>query len=161
MKRFAFLLVAGLIFAGCAQQGANQEEAEIVNYEIADLVSAPMDFENQEVRIEGFIHHMCRHSGDKLRLAELGGEGLSIEVMLGDFASQFNPEMEGKELVITGVLKTAVSNMDALEAELERAHEGEEGHECETTQEAVAKMKELGIDPNVVAYIEMTSFELK
>ena len=161
MKRFALLLVAGLIFASCGQQGAKQEEAEVVMFEIADLVSTPMDYENQEVRIEGLINHLCRHSGDKLRLAEFGGEGLSIEVMLGEFASQFNPEMEGQELVVTGVLKTAVSNMDALEAELEHAHEGEEGHECETTQEAVAKMKELGIDPNILAYIERTSFELK
>lgn len=161
MKKFALLLIAGLLIAGCGQQGAKQDEAEVAVIEIADLVSSPMDFENQEVHIEGIVNHMCRHSGDKLRLAEIGGEGLSIEVMLGDFASQFTPEVEGKELSVKGVLKTVVSNMDALEAELAHAHEGEESHECETTQEAVAKMKELGIDPNIVAYIEMTSFELK
>ncbi|MEE4176922.1 MAG: hypothetical protein V2I46_05370 [Bacteroides sp.] len=161
MKRFALLLFAGLFFASCGQQGAKQEEAEVATIGIAELVTTPMDFENQEVSIEGVINHMCRHSGDKLRLAEIGGEGLSIEVMLGEFASQFNPELEGKELAVTGILKTSVSNMDALEAELENAHEGEEGHECETTEEAIAKMKELGIDPNIVAYIEMTGFELK
>lgn len=161
MKRFALLLVAGLFFIGCGQQG-NQQEAVDEAYpaiEIAELLTAPMDFEGQPVHITGVINHMCRHSGDKLRLAELDGEGLSIEVLLGELAIQFNPEMEGKEIEVYGILKTRVNNMDALEAA--HVHEGEEGHECETTAEAIALMEANGLDPDIGAYIEMTSFEVK
>jgi hypothetical protein len=165
MKRFALALVAGLFFFACGQQTATQEEAAIETYQIAELISNPMEFEEQKVRIEGIINHICRHSGDKMRVAELEGEGLSIQVMLGEFASQFSPEFEGQEIVLTGILKTVVRNLDALEeahvhAEGE-AHDHEEGHECESTTEAIEKMKAAGIDPDIAAFIEITSFEIK
>ncbi len=165
MKRFALAVVAVFFFFGCSQQPATQEEAVIETFEIAELVSNPLEFEEQEIRIEGIINHICRHSGDKMRVAELDGEGLSIQVMLGEFASQFNPEFEGQEIVLTGILKTVVRNLDALEeahvhAEGE-AHDHEEGHECESTAEAIEKMKAAGIDPDIAAFIEITSFEIK
>ncbi|MDX9940921.1 MAG: hypothetical protein RBS53_01735 [Bacteroidales bacterium] len=161
MKRFALLLIAGLFFAGCAQQGAKQEVAEeaVPAIGIAEVLTHPMDFEGQPVHLTGVINHMCRHSGDKLRLAELEGEGLSIEVLLGELASQFNPEMEGKEIEVYGILKTRVNNLEALEEM--HSHEGEEGHECETTTEAIALMEANGLDPDIGAYVEMTSFEVR
>jgi hypothetical protein len=162
MKRFALAIVAGLFFFACGQQTATQEEAVEI-YQIAELISNPMEFEDQEVRIEGIINHICRHSGDKMRVAELEGEGLSIQVMLGEFASQFSPEFEGQEIVLTGILKTVVRNLDALEAAHvhEEGEEHEEGHECASTTEAIEKMKAAGIDPDIAAFIEITSFEIK
>lgn len=171
MKRFALAMIAVFFFFGCGQQTATQEEAAIETYEIAELISTPLDFEDQEVRIEGIISHICRHSGDKMRVAEIDGEGLSILVMLGDHASQFNPEFEGMEIALTGILKASIRNLDALSEEHEHGedcdHEGEEhahveGHDdCESTQEAIAKMKAAGIDPDIAAHIEITSFEIK
>lgn len=165
MKRFSLALVAGLFFFACGQQTATQEEAAVKTHQIAELISSPMEYEEQEVRIEGIITHMCRHSGDKMRVAELEGEGLSIRVMLGEFASQFSPEFEGHVIVLTGVLKTVVRNLAALEeahvhAEGEE-HDHEEGHECASTTEAIEKMKAAGIDPDIAAFIEITSFEIK
>ena len=75
MKRFALAIVAVFFFVGCGQQTATQEEAVIETYEIAELISNPLDFENQEVRIEGIISHICRHSGEKMRVAEIDGCG--------------------------------------------------------------------------------------
>lgn len=170
MKRTVLAIVAVLIFAACGQQAA-QQEAEVMTFEIAELISNPLDHENHEVRIEGIINHICRGSGDKMRVAELDGDGLSVLVMLGDFASQFSPEFEGKEVALTGVLKTSIRNIDALNEEHEHGedcdhdHEGHdhaEGHDdCESTQQALAKMKEKGIDPDIMAFIEIKSFEVK
>ncbi|MBW6497697.1 MAG: hypothetical protein K0B09_04860 [Bacteroidales bacterium] len=174
MKRFALAMIAVFFFFGCGQQPATQEEVVIETFEIAELISNPMEYEEQEIRIEGIISHICRHSGEKMRVAEIDGEGLSILVMLGDFAPQFNPEFEGQEVILTGVLKTTIQNIDALNEEHVHGedgedcdHEGEEhaheeGHDdCESTQEAIAKMKAAGIDPDIAAHIEITSFEIK
>lgn len=164
-------IVAVFFFIGCGQQTATQEEAVIETLEIAELISNPLEFQEQEVRIEGIITHICRHSGDKMRVAEIDGEGLSVLVMLGEFAPQFSPEFEGKEVTLTGVLKATIRNIDALSEDHVHGedcdHEGEElaheeGHdECASTQEAIAKMKEAGIDPDIATFIEITSFEIK
>lgn len=172
MKRFALALVAVFFFFGCGQQPATQEEAVIETIEIAELISNPLDFQEQTVRIEGIITHICRHSGDKMRVAEIEGDGLSVLVMLGDFAPEFNPEFEGKEVVLTGILKATIRNIDALaeghvhgedcDHEGEEVAHTEEGHdECASTQEAIAKMKEAGIDPDIATHIQITSFEIK
>lgn len=170
MKKTVLAIVAILFFVACGQQAA-QQEALVETFEIAELISNPLEHENQEVHIEGIINHICRHSGDKMRVAELEGDGLSVLVMLGDFASQFSPEFEGKEVALTGVLKTSIRNIDALNETHEHGedcdHEGEEhaheeGHDdCESTQQAIAKMKEKGIDPDIASYIELKSFEVK
>ena len=165
MKKFVLALMAGVILFACAQQAAKQEEAVVETIAIAELISDPMAFEDMEVRIEGVINHICRHSGDKMRVAEIEGEGLSIQVMLGELASQFNPEFEGKEVSLVGVVKTRVRNIDALEEahvhEEGDDHDHEDGHECASTAEAIEKMKAAGIDPDIAAYIEIISFEIK
>lgn len=164
MKKFVLAILAGMILFACGPRATNQENmAETVA--ISTLVANPVDFEDKEVRIEGIINHICRNSGDKMRVAEPAGEGLSVLVMLGELASQFNAEFEGKEISVTGVVKTRIRNIDALETA--HAHtEGEEhkhqgDHACASTTEAIEKMKAAGISPDVIAFLEIKSFELK
>ncbi len=162
MKRAFFLVVAAMTMYSCGQQPSGQQaqEPEIETRQISQLVSEPMTYENQVVRLEGMIGHICRHSGDKMRIIQTTDDAYSIEVMLMDQASQFSPEMEGQELVLVGTLKTEVVNMDELEAA--HVHEGEEGdHECETTTEALEKMKEKGINPEIRTYVELVRVEEK
>ncbi len=164
MKKFALAILASLILFACGQQASKQDKvAETVA--ISTLMANPVDFENKEVRIEGIINHICRNSGDKMRVAETAGEGLSVMVMLGELAAQFNAEFEGKEISVVGVVKTKIRNIDALDTA--HAHpEGEEhkhegGHECTSTTEAIVKMEAAGISPDVIAFLEIKSFELK
>ncbi len=162
MKRAFLLVVVAMAMYSCGQQPAEQQAQEpvIETRLISQLVSEPMTYENQVVRLEGMIGHICRHSGDKMRIVQTTDDAFSIEVMLMDQASQFSPEMEGNELVVVGTLKTEVVNMDELEAA--HVHEGEEGdHECETTTEALEKMKEKGINPEVRTYVELIRVEEK
>lgn len=164
MKKFAWVLLAGMVLFACKQQ-ATQQETVAETVAISALLANPIDFENKEVRIEGVINHVCRKSGDKMRVAEPAGEGLSVLVMLGELAAQINPEFEGKEVSVIGVVKTRIGNMEALEAvqaETEgAAPTGEEGHECASTTEAIEKMKAAGINPEVIAFMEIKSFEVK
>jgi hypothetical protein len=170
MKRVLLATLAAVIMVSCGTQ--NQTEAGLVaeDHLIAGIVSNPLDLEDHLVRFEGTIGHICRHSGDKMRVVQTQDDAYSILVMLGEFSTAFNPEFEGREVVATGIVKTEIRNLDALNQEHvhsedcehddEHAHDGED-HECSSTQEAVARLKERGIDPDIRVYVELTAFELK
>lgn len=162
MKRFILLFVVAMAMISCSQQNTQQNEAVIEEYQISALVSDPMAFENQVVRLEGVISHICRHSGDKMRVVQVDDDAYSIQVMLGDLKSQFNPEMEGKHVELVGTLKVQLMNLASLEEEHDHEHEGEEeGHGCSSTEEAIRKLQEKGISPDLRANVELINVEVK
>ncbi|TVR38812.1 MAG: hypothetical protein EA394_10585 [Bacteroidia bacterium] len=156
MKKIFVLMAAVFIVAACAGPVADQQTAdEQIEYmAIAELVSEPLMFENKTVSFEGIIDHMCRHSGDKMRVAQLDNDQMSIQVRLGEFMNYFSLENEGNIVSIVGTMHTEVLNMEELEK-----HDA--GHDCESTEEAIALMAERGIDPNIRSYIKLTAFEMK
>ncbi len=158
-----------LVFTACGQSPEKQAETAIpvenevkeeapalVEVAIAELLADPFSYENREVRIEGVISHVCRHSGDKMRVQQDESE-LSIQVKLGEFTGQFNTESEGTRVIVWGTLMTEVANLEELEA---HQHEGEEDHECETTQQAIEAMKAKGLDPKVNTFIKLGKYEI-
>jgi len=157
LKRIAAILTLGLFMASCNQVARQQTESQEVN-QIAELVSEPLAFDGQEVIIQGIITHICKHGGDKIRVNQTDDNNYSIMVMLGDFQTQFDPSCEGRQIKITGVLKTMVRNPDQVEA-AHHEHQGEEGHVCASSEEAAKKLMEKGITPDIRAFIEMKSFE--
>ncbi len=155
MKRFFLLIASGLIITACGGPATEERAGEsIETYSITELVEQPMDFEGMTVRLEGVIDHMCRHSGDKMRVAQPDDDAVSIQVRLGDFMNQFDVEYEGSEVAVVGTLKIEVMNMEELE-------QHDEGHDCESTEEAIALMAERGIDPNIRPYVDLQAFEIK
>ena len=160
MKRLFIALLAGLVFYACGSQPQQSAETTVEDLLIAEIVSNPLELEDHTVRFEGIIGHICQHSGDKMRVVQQDDNAYSIQVMLGDFASQFNSEFEGMHVVATGVVKTQVRNLDALEEEHDHEHEHEEGHDCASTTEAIERLKARGIDPDIAVYIELTGFEI-
>jgi hypothetical protein len=167
MKNSAFFFaIAVLILSACGQQSSGTvEEVALESSLISEIVSNPMDHEGQLVRFEGTIGHICRHSGDKMRVVQQDDDAYSILVMLGDYASNFNPEFEGMEVIATGILKAQVLNIEELNSDHGHAHEGGEDHEheeeCSSTAEAIARLQEKGISPDIRTYVELTAFEIK
>lgn len=161
IKRLSFIAVAIVLINSCGQ--VKEQQAATADVQpIATLVSDPIAFDGTDVCFEGVITHVCQHSGDKIRVNQVDDQGYSIMVMLDTFKPEFSTESEGKHIRITGVLKTQVVNMDDLQADQthDHAHEGEEGHECASSQEAVKAMQEKGITPDVRTFIELKSYEL-
>lgn len=154
MKYFFLFFAAGLIMTACGGP-ATEERAEesIADKDIKELVEEPMQFEGMTVRFDGTIDHMCRHSGDKMRVAQTDDE-MSIQVRLGEYMNQFSVEHEGSAVTIIGILRTEVLNIEELE-------QHDEGHDCESTEEAVKLMAERGIDPNIRPYVELLGFEIR
>jgi hypothetical protein len=170
MKKALLALFAGILMVSCGTQDARQAEAVAEEYLISGIVGNPLELEDHLVSFEGTIGHICRHSGDKMRVVQTDDEAFSILVMLGDFTPSFNPELEGRHVVATGIVKTEVRNLDALNEEHvhgedcdheDEAHAEGEDHECASTEEAIARLKERGIDPDIRVYVELTAYELK
>jgi len=159
-RKIAILSVLGVMFFSCNQAPQTTGETQVLK--ISELVAEPLGFEGKEVAFEGTITHICRHSGDKMRVNQSEDADFSIMVMLEDFQTQFSQDFEGRNVKVTGVLKTRVRNIDQLEEhhDHDHAHDGEEGHECSSTEEAAKRLQERGITPDIVAFIEMKGFEI-
>ncbi len=156
LKKIALLFALGFILVSCGQVAEKQNESADIKL-ISELVAEPLAYDGQEVTIQGLITHICKHSGDKIRINQVEDADFSIMVMLQEFQPQFDPSCEGRQIKITGVLRTVVRNMDQLEEA--HNHEGEEGEGCASSQEAAKKLQEKGITPDIRAFIEMKSFE--
>ncbi len=159
LKRITFIAVIGILIYSCGQVAEQSSETAEIKL-ISELVAEPLQYDGTEVTFQGTITHICRHSGDKMRVNQMNDADFSIMVMLEDFQSRFSPEFEGRNVKVSGVLKTRVRNIEALEQDHDHDHEGEEGHDCASTEEAVKRMQERGITPDIVAFVEMTSYEV-
>jgi hypothetical protein len=162
MKRVLFLtVITAILAASCGQNTSNQAETapSFETYKISELVANPVEYGDKLVMIEGVINHMCRHSGDKMMVKENDSD-LSVQVMLGELASEFSVDLEGREVVVEGVLKYSVDNKEEL-GEEHQQHEGEEDHDCESEKAAVEALKAKGIDPSIRTYIEIVKYELR
>jgi len=159
------MLAVVMILASCTSgntgKGTLSAEDVVIEAAISDLLADPLEYDNKAVKIEGVISHVCRHSGDKMRVMQDGSD-LSIQVMLGDFTGQFDTESEGKRVALSGILMTEVTNLDELTAhnhEGEEGHEHEDGHDCESTREAVEAMKARGLDASIRTWIALGNYE--
>ncbi len=167
LKNIFAITVIALVMSSCGQVGQNSTE-ELPTREISELVSEPLGYEGTEVSFEGTIGHVCRHSGDKMRVNQTSDQDYSILVMLQDFQSQINQEYEGKVVKVNGILKTEVimpeeeHTHDHDHADHDHEHATTEANEddCASTQEAIEKLEEKGIEPDIFTFVEMTSFEI-
>ncbi len=162
MKRFFLLMIAGLLMTACGNQTQQQADSVVHTYTIEQLAVEPLVYEGQTVQFEGMISHICRHSGDKMRVVQPDNDTFSMQVMLGDFMHDFSVDHEGAEVVITGVLHTVVRNLDELEEEHhDHGDEHEDSHGCTSTEEAIRRMAEKGISPDIRPYVDLLAFEVK
>jgi hypothetical protein len=159
LKRIAIFAVIGLFIYSCGQVKEQETSATSEVKLISELVSNPLEFDGEEVSFEGVITHICKHSGDKMRVNQVDDAGFSIMVMLDEFQTQFSPEFEGKRVKVLGVLKTRVANAEEAHTHNHEG-EGEEGHECASTEAAVKALQEKGITPDIRAYIELKGWEV-
>ncbi|MFW5758309.1 MAG: hypothetical protein ACOCYO_06475 [Bacteroidota bacterium] len=185
LKNIFATFVIGLVMISCNQVSQNSSE-EIQTRQIAELLSEPLGYEGTEVSFEGTIGHICRHGGDKMRVNQISDQDYSILVMLQDFQSQINQEFEGKQVKVNGILKTEViepeenhthnhdhdhdhadhdhghANHDHEHANHDHDHASAEVNEddCESTEQAIKKLEEKGIEPNIFTFVEMTSFKI-
>lgn len=156
IKKLLIYALLVVFLVSCGQKaGEKTALSEITEATITEVLNNPLEFDGKEVRIAGIISHVCKNSGDKMRVTQ-GDSELSILVKLGTFTGQITPENEGHNVVFEGKLSAALNKSGATDYNAEA-----EGHVCASTEEAIAKMKEQGIKPEFTVSVELSKFELK
>jgi hypothetical protein len=161
LQRSIGIVAVIMIIVSCSSQQSDTgqtDSGKSLEVNISEILSDPLEFDSKSVQIEGVISHVCRHSGDKMRVMQDDSD-LSILVMLGDFTGQLDAESEGRRVVLSGLLMTEVTNLDELTAH--NHDDGEEAHECESTLQAVEAMKAKGLDANIRTFIALNQYETK
>ncbi len=160
-RKGLFILVAFILMLSCGEQPKEEEAVkEKLELSVIEMVTNPMEYENKNVTFEGVIGHICRHSGDKMRVLQKDDSDYSILVMLKDFTDKFDTRFEGEYISAQGTLKTEMRDLGQQNEDEEHDHQ-EGDHSCETTKEAIKRMNELGINPEIRTFIELQSFEIK
>ncbi len=161
MKKILIVTFVGLFLF---VHGAKKENNVIYVSEITpinELLSNPLKLNEKQVAIHGIISHVCQNSGAKMRVAEIDGEGLSVLVRLNEHTNSFSPELEGREIIITGMLVAWIRNFDQLEEESGHKGAQEKGHTCQSTQKAMKLIKEKGLDSEIGSHVDLIKFEWK
>ncbi|MGF1585361.1 MAG: DUF4920 domain-containing protein [Bacteroidales bacterium] len=161
LRKSIGILAIIMMIVSCTSQQSDTGQADSgksIEVNISEILSDPIEYDSKSVQIEGVISHVCRHSGDKMRVMQDDSD-LSILVMLGDFTGKLDAESEGQRVVLSGMLMTEVTNLDDLTAH--NHDDGEEAHECESTLQAVEAMKAKGLNPDIRTFIALNQYETK
>ena len=124
LKRLIFIFSVTAIIISCNNQtGSNGNMLTIEDFELKAA-----DFADQEITIEGTVNHVCKHSGQRMFIIN-NDPDVSVKIIPGENMANFDAELEGSELVITGtVVEDYIIDkefLDEWEAEIIKKHEEE------------------------------------
>ncbi len=189
MKRVGIIVVVLLVFAcngkktdkttSGAQAGqAGSEVISVVEViPVGELLKNPDPYVDKEIKVEGLVTHVCRHSGQRLHLSNENGEG-RLRVEAGDKIRRFERDLEGSEIIANGILHRQVIDEAYIE-EMERTGRGPKGMHAEDENESGSgdaegepdarqqaenmrnMLKERGTDRIVMYWLDGESFEEK
>jgi hypothetical protein len=133
IKHLVPVMLIAVLFAACGNQKDNATEGEAMK--VSALMQHPENYADKEVTLTGTVTHICKHGGKRLHLSDLDADQ-KIRVESGDKIEAFNRDLEGSDIVVTGVLRETRIDEQYLsewEDELMAAEdeESEEGHEGE------------------------------
>ena len=132
MVASCFFLDASLFACNSSDKtGQNENKGEIMEVTLPELMENTEEYVNQSVLITGIIDHVCREGGKKMFLVDPESEE-RIKITVGKKIPSFDVELEGSELLVTGIFEELVINEDYLakwEEELISKHDTlEAGH---------------------------------
>ncbi len=138
MTRLFSVLFIAVLFFGCGKsenagdQTAQNDEDVLT---VSQLLDAPDDFVDKEVKLAGTITHICIHAGKRMHLTDIDSD-VKIKVEAGEAIGSFDRDLEGSDVIVTGLLREErideaflVAWEEELQAELkEEEHDDHEGH---------------------------------
>jgi len=145
MKILFLATIIAFSLVRCDQTSRENATDKITEASIKEILEEPEKYENEKVRVSGTIKRVCVSRGDNMRVTD--DSGLMVQVMLNEFSSEFNPNSHGKNVTVEGKLTT-----EPLEAS--------ELHEDCLELELLENMREMGIETDIKAVIELESYEL-
>jgi len=122
------------IMAACnttVKTDAEEARDQIPEVTVMELMENSDMYVNKPIMISGTIDHVCREGGKKMFLLDKENEK-RIKITVGKDIPSFDVELEGSELLVTGVFQELVIDEDYLakwEEELKSKHDAlEEDH---------------------------------
>ncbi len=89
------------------ESGGNDSLLTPINITVADYLEKPSELAGKEVIIKGTVSHTCKHGGKRMFIyGDNPEEG--VEIKAGENIAAFNAELEGSEVVVTGMFTELV-----------------------------------------------------
>lgn len=133
MKKIFLFFVCLACLAACNNQPKVQEIA------VSDFNKKAPELLDKTVTLKGVAKHICHTSFRKLFVGTENSDEM-VTVMAGDDMKDFDLEMEGKNVIVEGIVKVAntIDNayLDEWEKEIMESGEMEGEHTCVTEQKA-------------------------
>jgi len=144
-KKLIGLFIISLFIIAC---GSNQTKTQDETVEVPVLLVDDFDMEadnyvGEVVTIEGTVAHVCKHGGKRMFVFDKNDD-VRVKVTVNDNMPSFDVELEGSDVVVTGIVdqlkidedylveweaELAEAELEAEEAEGEHVEGGDEGHE--------------------------------
>lgn len=171
--KFLFLVFISLFFAcnekpASSGSSADNPDAEVVEAVVLvdDLMSDPDAYVGKVIELEGLVTHVCKHSGKRLHLTSSATNEMVRVEATGDI-NQFERELEGSDVRITGLVQKQVIDEDYLSKwENEMAGKGENHDHNESAEESEQitnmrkRLEDSGQEQLVSYWVDGTSFEV-
>jgi len=136
-KLFAMSVIA-IVLAACGSNVKKTEE--VVKVTVNDFTTNPDLYADKEIEITGTATHVCKEGGKRLFIIGTDPEQ-RVKIETGEKLSSFPVELEGSDVVVTGVVSKLVVDEAYLtnwENEIKannpgsdfKIHEGQVGHEA-------------------------------
>lgn len=146
------------------QETAKQEVVveQVTDINIDDFDSLVGTLVNKEIKFSGVVDHVCQHGGQRMFIVSPNSD-VRIKVTTGENMAAFPGDMEGSNLVVSGVIdevridenylkeweeeiKAEVANNEEAEHEheegIEHNGEGEDHHDHSSATEQIANFRQ-------------------
>jgi hypothetical protein len=135
MKNYLFmLLVVAIAFTSCDQNTKSNKEEQTQNVTVVEEVTPIMvaefdekagDFVGKKVKLEGTVDHICKHGGQRLFLVTPESDA-RIKITPDEEIAAFNTDLEGSNIIITGIVEEQRIDEDYLREWEEEVKSGAE-----------------------------------
>ncbi len=144
MKNLFIWLLVIIVVGACQGKKASQAEQGVALasdkvFAVQELMGDPDPMIDKMVRVQGTVTHVCRHSGKRLHLVDLESEQM-LRLEAGDKIVRFERELEGSDIIATGILRKQVIDDNYIKSlgkeNHGEGHHNEEGTESENEERA-------------------------
>ena len=172
-RLFSVLFITALLF-GCGKSdnaGDQSAQDDTDVFTVSQLLDAPDGYVDKEVKLAGTVTHICKHAGKRMHLTDIDFD-VKIKVEAGEAISSFDRDLEGSDVIVTGLLREErideaflVEWEEEVRAEFkEEEHDDHEGHVEPQGLEAInntrAELKASGKDYLSRWSLDGQSFEI-
>lgn len=116
IKKVLILSVFAVFFASCnnTQNPSNDTESteqdintELVTLAIVDFDEQAANYVGKEVQLSGLVNHTCKHGGKRMFIIDEETEQ-TVKIEAGENITSFDAELEGSDVLVTGIVNELV-----------------------------------------------------